>query len=172
MLIITGFSRGLSAKQPSYLLPQATHTRAPGGGGGGPGGHGHRRSGHRGARLRHKIERGGWDEHDGGAHLGRRTTTAVGIRRSTPAGWPLGGGSGTCAGRRRGYSRGALRQRARAAQGDSASHLWGCVRAACQAWAAAACPGRRRDAGPDGPRAGLRRRSGLDRASGSALSGR
>jgi hypothetical protein len=33
-------------------------------------------------------------------------------------------------------------------------------------------PRRRRDAGPDGPRAGLRRRSGLGRASGSAQSGR
>jgi hypothetical protein len=31
---------------------------------------------------------------------------------------------------------------------------------------------RRRDAGPDGPRAGLRQRSGLGRASGSAQSGR
>jgi hypothetical protein len=33
-------------------------------------------------------------------------------------------------------------------------------------------PRRRRDAGPDGPRAGLRQRSGLGRASGSAQSGR
>jgi hypothetical protein len=33
-------------------------------------------------------------------------------------------------------------------------------------------PRRRRDPGPDGPRAGLRRRSGLGRASGSAQSGR
>jgi hypothetical protein len=33
-------------------------------------------------------------------------------------------------------------------------------------------PRRRRDAGPDGPSAGLRRRSGLGRASGSAQSGR
>jgi hypothetical protein len=38
--------------------------------------------------------------------------------------------------------------------------------------AAAALPRRRRDAGPDGPRAGLWRRSGLGRASGSAQSGR
>jgi hypothetical protein len=33
-------------------------------------------------------------------------------------------------------------------------------------------PRRRRDAGPDGPHAGLRRQSGLGRASGSAQSGR
>jgi hypothetical protein len=76
-LIITGFSRGPSAEQPSYLLPQATHTGAPGGGDGGPGGHGRRRSGHRGARLRHKIERGGRDEHDGGL-------TSGGGRRQRP----------------------------------------------------------------------------------------
>jgi hypothetical protein len=46
MLIITGFFRGPSAKQPSYLLPPVMHTETPGEGGGSPGGYGRRRSGH------------------------------------------------------------------------------------------------------------------------------
>jgi hypothetical protein len=70
MLIITGFSRGPSAKQPSYLLPQATHIGAPGGGGGGPGGHGRRRSGRREARPRLETGRGDQGELDGGLTSG------------------------------------------------------------------------------------------------------
>jgi hypothetical protein len=47
------------------------------GGGGGPGVHGRRRSGHRGAELGHKTDRGGRDEHDGGL-------TSGGGRRQRP----------------------------------------------------------------------------------------
>jgi hypothetical protein len=41
-------------------------------GGGGPGVHGRRRSGHRGAELGHKTDRGGEDELDGGLTSGGR----------------------------------------------------------------------------------------------------
>jgi hypothetical protein len=92
------------------------------GGGGGPGGHGRWRSGHRGARLSHKTDRGGEDELDGGLTSGEgrwQRPESAGQRRRFAVCHQRRRRLGHYAGRRRGWQ--GSRGRRQAVQGLAAS---------------------------------------------------
>jgi hypothetical protein len=132
-----------------------------------------------GARLRCRMGRGDRDEHDWGLTSGggrrSRPDFAVNRRRAGSVGRLAGGGAACAAGG------GALGRRSRGQGRAVAAHsrgfgppLYGArVRGTpAQGGGGGFCPGRRRNAGPDGPRAGHSRAGGGRRETGSGLRAR